>query len=613
MKSAEEKVKPQPLPDYEGIFAKASFDEDKNKVPAKVLREIFRGNFFNIIINTFIHLLDAVGDMFMPVATANIITAVTLAVQGKQPNAPLIILINFALAVLAVAINLPLYSIYNHRSNTMLRNIGAGLRNTLVKKLQHLSITYHKEIEKGRLQAKFIRDIEAIEFFNTHLTKSLIPLIFLTLIYFGIALSKSGIVAIFYLVVIPVNVIILNLFRDTVKSNSHTFRRENENVSASVTTMIEMLPVTKAHGLENVEIKKLEENIKALKTRALALDRTTSFFASVSYIGSATLKLLCLVFSAFLALKGKIQVGDIVLFQTYFNSISAFVQQITGIYPELSKGIESVKSVSEVMLSNKTEDDKGKIPIRYLHGSIDFENISYRYPNADEDTIKDFSLSVNPGECIAFVGSSGSGKSTIINLIIGFLMPTKGVLKIDGKPIDALNLSAYRQFISVVPQNTVLFNGTIKENILYGVSNITDEKFEQILESANINEFLPILPNGLNTIVGENGDKLSGGQKQRISIARALIRDPSILVLDEATSALDNISEHHVQQAIQALIKDRTTFIVAHRLSTIRNADKIVVMDKGRIVEIGTYEELMAKKGAFYELKKLNDISQIED
>ena len=193
-------------------------------------------------------------------------------------------------------------------------------------------------------------------------------------------------------------------------------------------------------------------------------------------------------------------------------------------------------------------------------------------------------------------------------MIIGFLKATKGCVSIDGKPIEELNLNEYRHNISVVPQNSILFMGTIRDNITYGLDNVDEKKLDEVIKAANIDEFTSKLPNGLNTQVGEHGGKLSGGQKQRISIARALIRDPKILILDEATSALDNVSEYHVQQAMSRLIKGRTTFIVAHRLSTIRDADRIVVMENGRAVEIGTYDELMAKKGKFYELKSLSEL-----
>ena len=255
------------------------------------------------------------------------------------------------------------------------------------------------------------------------------------------------------------------------------------------------------------------------------------------------------------------------------------------------------------------EDSAGKKKLSSVEGNVVFDHVSYKYPNGTSFVVEDFSLDVKKGECIAVVGASGSGKSTLMNLIIGFLKPTSGTLTIDGDDITTLSLSDYRHFISVVPQNSLLFSGTIRENIVYGLEKVDNDAVERAAEMANLNEFVKDLPNGLDTFIGEQGGLLSGGQKQRVTIARALIRDPKILILDEATSALDNISEYQVQKAISGLIKGRTTFIVAHRLSTIRDADRIVVMEAGRCVEVGSYEELMQKKGKFFELKNLNDMN----
>ena len=286
------------------------------------------------------------------------------------------------------------------------------------------------------------------------------------------------------------------------------------------------------------------------------------------------------------------------------------VNAVINLVQEITKGFESMKSVTEIMVSDNIEDNRDKIKLRYVHGTVQFENVNYSYPDEPQKKVIDnFNLNVEPGECIAFVGASGCGKSTIMNMIIGFLKPGSGVMKIDGKDIEMLNLEDYRKFIAVVPQNSILFTGTIRENILYGMKNVSEAKLQDIMDKANIREFIDKMPKGLDTFIGEHGGKLSGGQKQRISIARALIRDPKIIILDEATSALDNISEYQVQQAMGSLIKDRTTFIVAHRLSTIRDADRIVVMDAGRIVEMGTYNELMQKKGEFYKLKNLSDMN----
>jgi ATP-binding cassette subfamily B protein len=210
-----------------------------------------------------------------------------------------------------------------------------------------------------------------------------------------------------------------------------------------------------------------------------------------------------------------------------------------------------------------------------------------------------------PGECVALVGESGAGKSTILNMLIGFYRPTSGRILMDGIPFDELDMRAFRNKLAVVPQSTVLFSGTIRENITYGLSDVSDEKLQHVIEIANLHDVIAAMPNGLDSKIGEHGGKLSGGQRQRIAIARAMIRDPQIILLDEATSALDNVSEFLVQKAMKELIRGRTTFIVAHRLSTIRDADRIVVVKKGRVEEVGTFEELMGRRGDFYQLKQM--------
>ncbi|MGE4490297.1 MAG: ABC transporter ATP-binding protein, partial [Kiritimatiellales bacterium] len=217
----------------------------------------------------------------------------------------------------------------------------------------------------------------------------------------------------------------------------------------------------------------------------------------------------------------------------------------------------------------------------------------------------DFLLDVTPGECIALVGSSGAGKSTVMQLLIGFRRPQAGRILFDGKDMEECDMRTVRRFISVVPQETVLFSGSIRENIVYGLGDINEEHLNEILSAAHLFDVIAALPKGLETRIGEDGALLSGGQRQRIAIARALVRDPRILVLDEATSALDVVSEKKVQEAIDHAVQNRTTFIVAHRLSTIRRADRIVVMQDGRIAEIGSYDELMERRGLFFEMQQL--------
>ena len=276
-----------------------------------------------------------------------------------------------------------------------------------------------------------------------------------------------------------------------------------------------------------------------------------------------------------------------------------------ALIPTIAKGVESVNSIGEVLLADDVERNEGKKELEKVEGEFEFRDVHFRYHNSGHDVLNGLNLKVNKGETIALVGESGAGKSTILNLVIGFNMPTGGLLTIDGEDITQIDLRSYRKHLAVVPQTSILFSGSIRDNITYGQENVSDEMLRQVIEAANLAELVDSLPDGVDTAVGEHGGTLSGGQRQRISIARALIRNPQVIVLDEATSALDSISEKLIQEAISNLTRERTTFIVAHRLSTIRDADKIAVIADGRCVEYGTFDELMALKGEFYKMKMI--------
>jgi ATP-binding cassette subfamily B protein len=394
-------------------------------------------------------------------------------------------------------------------------------------------------------------------------------------------------------------------FRNVMRKRNHEFRHEMEETSAQVMEMVEMIPVTRAHALEEKEIEKVSDQLFTVAEKGYRLDVIQSVFGSVGWAIFQVFQIICLAFTGFLAIKGTVLPGDITLYQSYFATIVNQISSLITLIPTIAKGIESVNSIGEVLLSDDIERNEGKKKVSKLVGEYDFVNVKFRYNNTDLDVLDGLNLHVEPGETIALVGESGSGKSTILNLAIGFNLATDGKVLIDGNDIKDIDLRSYRQFLAVVPQSSILFSGTLRDNITYGVDEVDEEYLKEVVKAANLSDLVESLPDGLETEVGEHGGKLSGGQRQRVSIARALIRNPRVIVLDEATSALDSISERLIQEALDNLTKDRTTFIVAHRLSTIRNADKIAVINDGHCVEYGTYDELMELKGEFYRMKAI--------
>lgn len=592
------------IPDYDYLFNEDSDKKDKKR--RGFLGKILKVNFWKILLVSLLYVLQAAPVWAMPLITADIIN---IANAGLTDTTWRTIAIDSVILAVLLLQNVPTTVLRSKILYKLARNSSAGIKSSVVRKLQSLSITYHKDIQTGKIQSKFLKDTDSIEALLVNIMQSIIPNILSVLISAVIAIYKSGTVSLFFLLVIPFNVGLTMLFRKRIRKSNSNYRHEVEDMSAKLSNMLEMMSVTKSHGLEETEIVAFKHNIKKLVRSGLTLDGTNAHFGAWSWVLNNLLSVVCLIFCSILALLGQIPLGDIVLYQSLFVQISGYVSGLINIVPQIGTGMEAISSISEIMNSNDVEINLGKGVVPEIEGNVEFKDVSYKYPDSDQYVIKDFSLNVKKGECIAVVGASGSGKSTIMNMIIGFLLPDKGELLIDGKPITEFNLSEYRHNLSVVPQNSILFSGTIRDNITYGLPCYKEEDLEKAVQMANLKEFLAELPNGIDTNIGEHGGKLSGGQKQRITIARALIRNPKILILDEATSALDNISEYHVQKAISSCIKGRTTFIVAHRLSTIRDADRIVVMEAGVCVETGTFDELMAKKGKFYELKNLNDMN----
>lgn len=568
--------------------------------PLRILLGLYRGHYFQFFLSGLFFAIKHACVWFLPVATAGVINIATGDSDAGLPG----IIRYIVIELILVFINLPGNYLYTHYRSSAIRNLEAGLRGALVRKLQQLSISFHKQMQSGRLQSKIMRDVEAIETLSQQLFTNVLTIVLNLIVAFSVTGFRSRIVLLFFMICGPVAAVTMAAFRKKIKRTNSTFRREMESTSAQVMEMVEMIPVTRAHALEEEEIYKMERRLSNVARSGYHLDIVQANFGAVGWCVFQAFQVLCLGFTGFLALRGTTTVGDITLYQTYFSTIVNQISSFINLLPIISKGLESVNSVGEVLLAGDIEDNRGKTKVKSVRGEFEFRDLSFAY---DEKTpvLRGLNLHVRQGETIALVGESGAGKSTILNLVIGFNKADSGQLLVDGRDITTINLHSYRKHLAVVPQTSILFSGTIRENITYGMNHVSEEKLNEIIEAANLKEFVDGLPDGLDTQVGEHGGRLSGGQRQRLSIARALIRDPKIIVLDEATSALDSISEAEIQKAIENLTKGRTTFVVAHRLSTIKGADRIAVISGGRCTEIGTYEELMEKKGEFYEMRRL--------
>ena len=569
--------------------------------PLKILIGLYKGNYNKFFLAVLFFFIKHAPVWVLPIVTANIINDITSGSPDTIQN----IIIQAIIMVALVVLNVPMNYLYTRYKSLATRYAETGLRKALVRKLQQLSISYHKETQSGRLQSKIMRDVEAVETLSTQMFLSILNIALNIGVALFVTVSKSLIVFLFFLLTTPLAAATMVFFRNIMKKRNTEFRKEMEETSARVMEMVELIPVTRAHALEEEEVTKMSGQLFAVAEKGYKLDVIQALFGSVGWAIFQVFQVVCLGFTGFLALKGSVGPGDITLYQSYFATIVSQVSSLMSLIPVIAKGVESVNSIGEVLLEEDIECNDGKEALKSVEGEFDFKNVRFAYNNTDKPVLHELNLHVDKGQTIALVGESGAGKSTILNLVIGFNFATDGVVTIDGHDMRDIDLRTYRKHLAVVPQTSILFSGTIRDNITYGIDDFDEEVLNKVVDAANLRDLIDSLPDGLDTVVGEHGGKLSGGQRQRVSIARALMRNPEVIVLDEATSALDSISEKLIQEALNNLTKDRTTFIVAHRLSTIKGADRIAVIADGHCVEYGTYDELMELKGEFYQMKSI--------
>lgn len=488
----------------------------------------------------------------------------------------------------------------------------AHIRQDVYRHLIRLPMTFFNEKRVGELNSRIASDTAQIqETLTTTLAEFLRQV---SMIVGGIAiLAITSIkLTIFIIAVIPTLMIVAVIFGRFIRKYSKQVQAEIAESNTIVEETLQAIQTVKAFANEFFEIVRYKKKINQVAKTAIKGGIYRGAFASFIIVGIFGSIVAVIWFAVGMIHNGELAQENLSEFILYAVFIGGSVGGLANVYSSLQKAIGATEDLFEI-LDSSTEDIEETKPenLPDFKGEIAFKNVRFSYPSRDDvQVLNGLNLEVKAGQQVALVGSSGAGKSTVVSLVLRFYKPTSGQILFDGKPATDYELHTLRNQMAVVPQDVVLFGGSIRENIAYGKPDATDQEIEEAAKKANAHEFIHSFPEGYKTEVGERGIQLSGGQRQRIAIARAVLKNPKILVLDEATSSLDSESERLVQEALDNLMQGRTSIVIAHRLSTVRNAHKIVVMEKGEIIESGTHAELNAKADGMY--RKLSQLQVIE-
>ena len=480
----------------------------------------------------------------------------------------------------------------------------AQMRKDMFDKLEKLPYSYYDNHETGKIMSRMTNDLFEISELAHHGPENIFIASITIISSFVYLMILNWILGLICFGMLPILLVISMYFRSKMKIAMTNSKIAIAKVNASIESSITGIRVTKAYTNAKTEAKKFDVyNEEFVNARSESFGAMARFFSSSQFITDAFNVLIILGGGLFIYYK-IMEVSDLT---TFIVSISLFispVHQVIQFSEQFINGTTGFKRFLEIMDETEENECEGSKILENVKGDISFKDVTFSY-NDSKTILNHISFDIKQGENIALIGPTGGGKTTICHLIPRFYNITSGEIKIDNQNINNFTLESLRKNIGIVQQDVFLFNGTIKENILYGNENATDEQVIEASKKANIYEYICSLEDGFDTIVGERGVKLSGGQKQRISIARVFLKDPKILILDEATSALDNTTELLIQNSLNELSKGRTTIIVAHRLSTIKNATKILVVSNGSIIESGNHDELINKKGIYYQLYML--------
>ena len=481
-------------------------------------------------------------------------------------------------------------------------NIETDMREKLFNHIQKLSFRFFDNTKTGHIMSRISNDLFDIGELAHHGPEDMFIALMTIAGTFTIMVNVNATLAMITMLVIPVLVWIISFCNMRMQRAWRRMYEKIADINARVEDSVSGIRVVQAFTNERYEMDRFQENNKKFRQAKLEGYKVMAITHSSIYMATRFATLLVLVVGAWLSFRGSLTYGELVAFVLYVNVLLKPIEKISALLELYPKGMAGFKRFVELLkLEPDVQDAEDAIDVPYLRGDIRFNNVSFGY-EPDRPILKNINLEIQSGETIAIVGPTGAGKTTICSLIPRFYDVTEGSITIDGIDIRKMTKRSLRSQIGIVQQDVFLFTGTLRENIAYGKLDATDEEIWDAVRRAHLEEFISGLPDGLDTQVGERGMKLSGGQKQRIAIARMFLKNPPILILDEATSALDTETERLIQQALDELAENRTTLVIAHRLATIRNADRIIVIDEHGIAEEGTREELLEKDGLFARL-----------
>lgn len=560
------------------------------------LIKYFRPYILHLVVAAVCLLFSTAAGLYMPWITKTMVDQVLVKKDLVALN---FIAVGIAVAFLAKG----LFSYgQTHFMSYASQRVVADLREILYRHLQFLSLDFYEKRRTGEIMSRLTNDVNAlqgvltngvIEWFTESFT-FLGALIFIFYIHWKLAILT--------VIVFPLLTFIVSRIGKKIRRVSTLVQMKIADITAILQETISGIRVVKAFGREEFEINKFtKQNNESFRATVRGIRLAAMLSPSVEFLGSLGLTAI-VWYGGHEVINGHLTSGELVAFLIYVTTMSSPLSRMTRLYGTAQQASAGADRIFEVLDSKpQIKESPGARAMEKVEGRVEFSQVSFAYEE-DVLVLENISFQVSPGQVVALVGPSGAGKTTLVDLIPRFYDPCGGRITIDGEDITQFTLASLRQQIGIVPQDTVLFNGTIGENIAYGRLTADQEEIREAAKAANAHQFIIELPEGYATQIGDRGAKLSGGQRQRLAIARAILKNPRILILDEATSALDTQSEILVQEALERLMKKRTTFVIAHRLSTIRNADQILVIEKGQIVQRGNHEELLAKGGLYSQL-----------